>query len=217
MKKYLGLLVSVFLFASHAQAVTTITGFGSSEYNPFSLDDFINGWTGTINPTDVSIANQPTSGGGGIYAVLPNAVNVGSISFTGATPAYLNLTGSLDQPTSTLNFTIQIFDSNGGTPDILDAEFTWDSFASGTTTVSAPLVFDDSSNSTTTFGPNITAYALATSGLSLAADDVYFTFDDLTVSQLAVPEPSTVAMLLLGLGLVGFGLKRRAARTDRVS
>lgn len=51
-------------------------------------------------------------------------------------------------------------------------------------------------------------YSLSFHGMTLEGDQTAF-IDDVRLSSAAIPEPSTWAMLLLGLGAVGFVMRRR--------
>jgi len=65
-----------------------------------------------------------------------------------------------------------------------------------------------------TFAPNTSAYAGTTSGTNYATSGTW-RFDNVTftgTAVTAVPEPQTYAMLLAGLGAIGFVARRRAAK-----
>lgn len=59
-----------------------------------------------------------------------------------------------------------------------------------------------------TFAPGVSAYAAARPSLPYA-DFANWRFDMVTVHAAPVPEPETYAMMLAGLGLIGFAVTRR--------
>lgn len=59
-----------------------------------------------------------------------------------------------------------------------------------------------------TFAPGTGAYAASNTGSSYATNGTW-RFDMVTVSAAPVPEPETYALMLVGLGLVGFAVRRR--------
>jgi hypothetical protein len=117
------------------------------------------------------------------------------INITGST-ANLQLTGSLTGTAPAFNqFQIKLFDSSF---DSLSYNFDWSSFVSGPQTVTASL--DVSSG---VFGGTVSSWQLYLFG-NLSDTPVSFTFDSL--SAVAVPKPSTYALLGLGLSFLGFCL-----------
>lgn len=70
---------------------------------------------------------------------------------------------------------------------------------------------------------SLTNYSLGLNNVSsvtitgLDTSDGYWTADNIVYSAAAVPEPSTWAMMLVGFGMVGFGLRSRRKQSVRVA
>lgn len=201
MKKYtLSLLLSLLAFASQAQAQILITGFGSNDTNPFNTStDFLAPWTGTQTTSSISVSGVSNQSGG-IYSVLGTPINI-----SGST-ATLQLTGALSgtAPVSD-QFQITLYDSSFNS---LSYNFDWSTFAGGTQTVTVPFVPADNVG---VFSGTVASYGLSLFGAP--GDTVSFTFANLQTAP-AAPEPSTFALLGLGLGFIGFCLHRRQKTTS---
>jgi PEP-CTERM motif len=190
--KFLCQLAPVVLLSGNLFAGPIITGFGTSETNPFNIAaDFTVPWTGTQTATTVSIVNVSNEMGG-IFATLDTPIDI-----SGSTVA-LELTGFSTMPPTPLvdQFRITLYDSASNS---LSYDFSWSSFSGVTPqTVSASLIA-----SSGTFNGTVISWETTLFG---AGDTVSFTFDTLQAS--AVPEPGTTSCLLAG-GLVGFILLKR--------
>jgi hypothetical protein len=200
MKKYIiGLLLIMLGGSTQAQAQVLITGFGTSGLNNTTLD-YNSPWTGAQNGTSLSVSGVSNQSGG-LSDVFGTPINI-----AGST-AYLQLTGGLTGAAPTTNqFQITLFDSSF---DSLAYKFNWSSFGSGPQTVTASL---DSALDSGTFNGTVSSWDLSLFGSN--GDTVSYTFDSLSAN--AVPEPSTYALLGLGLGVLGFGLYHRRQKHSSV-
>jgi hypothetical protein len=198
-KNFIALSLLSLLWTATASA-QIITGFGSTQLNPFNLATDLVGtngnWvnTGSQSSTTVTITNAPNAftGSNGIFSTLTTPENI--IGNTG----HLTLVGTLNSAVPTTNsFLIALFDSSFNE---LDYNFNWSSFSGGNTVT---VILGGSSG---VFNGTVSSWSLSPQGGALDSSTVGFTFDQLEAG--VVPEPSTYAMMVLGLGLLGFGLYR---------
>lgn len=195
MKKYIiGLLLIMLGGSTQAQAQVLITGFGTSGLNNTTLD-YNSPWTGAQNGTSLSVSGVSNQSGG-LSDVFGTPINI-----AGST-AYLQLTGGLTGAAPTTNqFQITLYDASFA--DSLSYNFKWSSFASGPQTVTASL---DSALDVGTFNGSVAGWQLSLFGTP-SDTSVSFAFNSLSAG--VAPEPSTYALLGLGLGFLGFCLYRR--------
>ena len=179
-----GMACCLFLSAN-TYAVETITGFGTSEVNPFNTGtDFFGGWTGSQDTTTVTVTNQPDNVGTSMFQSLSS-----SVSISGNTD--LRLTGTLSSATPSVDsFTISIFD---GSFNEATASFAWSDFSGGGAVSSTLTGLGGLTG-------NVESWGFNTGG---SGSLVSFVFDDLAL----VPEPSS--LMLIALGLFGLVSKRR--------
>jgi hypothetical protein len=178
-----GMAFCLFLPAN-TNAVEVITGFGTSEVNPFNTGTDFFGWTGSQDTTTVTVTNQPDNVGTSMFQSLSS-----SVSISGNTD--IRLTGTLTGATPSVDsFTISLFD--GSFNEAL-ASFAWSDFSGGAAVSSSLTGLGDLTG-------NIESWGLNTGG---SGSLVSFVFDDLAL----VPEPSS--LLLIALGMFGLVSRRR--------
>ncbi|WP_374564213.1 PEP-CTERM sorting domain-containing protein [Nitrosomonas sp.] len=182
-------------FAAPASAAVTIFSDNFDSYSPSALNwipPVASGWTVSSGTVDLI--------GIGFIDILPGNGNYidldGSTANSGIFANSVNLTGGV---TYTLSF--DLAGSQRGSTETANINF-------GTASTSATLGSS----------AGLTAYALsftpAASGIysfsfeNLGGDNVGLLLDNVSVA--AVPEPETYAMLLAGLGMLGFMLRRKA-------
>lgn len=194
MKKYiLALAFSVVGVASTNAQI--ITGFGSSQVNPVPITALQTGWTGTQTSTVLNIVGTDIAGG--IYSTNAASVTLNNLS-------QLTLTGQLTSmaPLPTSPFFVVLYDDSFNT---LTYEFNWSSFSNGSldsVTATSPV---DSA-----FDGQVDSWGLQVDG---TGTPFTFTFDQLAApSEAAVPEPSTYAMLGLGMLALVVWQRRNKAR-----
>jgi hypothetical protein len=209
MKKYLGALLLLNLLWMTPVSAQVITGFGTSKFNPMNLGSDLQGaWTnpgvGSQNSTSVSItgATNDFDGTSGIVVDL-SQFSRSSVNIAGNL-GQLTLTGTLNSATpGTDTFSIKLYDSSFNS---LSYQFNWSSFAGGGANgvaVTANLLAPNPS-----FNGTVAFWTLNLFGISGdSPNTVGFTFDQLQAGP--VPEPSTYALMALGLGVMGFCLYRR--------
>lgn len=176
-------------FAAPASAAVTIFSDNFDSYSPSALN-----WIPPVASGTVDLI------GIGFIDILPGNGNYidldGSTANSGIFANSVNLTGGV---TYTLSF--DLAGSQRGSTETANINF-------GTASTSATLGSS----------AGLTAYALsftpAASGIysfsfeNLGGDNVGLLLDNVSVA--AVPEPETYAMLLAGLGMLGFILRRKA-------
>lgn len=201
MKKYL-LLAFILTVAGASQAkAQVLTGFGSADTNPFLVaSDFLSPWTGTVNTTSLTVTGQ-SNNSGGIFDTLQSPVAVTNI----AGVLNLTLTGQLLSIPGTSNFTVTVYDTT--LAHGLVYNFNWLTF--NTPTGNAFTGVLDLSSSFGTFNGTVGAWELDVGGNP--GDTVSFRFDNLAYTSVAIPEPSTYAMLAGGLVALYFVRRRKMA------
>lgn len=175
MKRLASLFAFLFI-AAHLPAQVLITDFGSNEIS--NTDGSL---TIVLGPTSSTISG---SDAGSAYFFLSTP----SIDLSGYT-GDLSLTGTFNSGTSTASFEIQLFDDND---NFARFQGDWDNFTVGVpSTVTLTYIGSEG------VVGNITIVGFVGSGGGLPT--INFTADTLTT---AVPEPSTYALLALGVGAV---------------
>ena len=183
------------VFAAPASAAVTIFSDNFDSYSPLTLNwtpPVASGWTVTAGTVDLI--------GTGFNDILPGNGNYidldGSTSNSGVFANSVNLTGGV---TYTLSFGLA--GSQRGSTETANINF-------GT---ASTLVTLGSSAGLTAYDLNFTPAASGIYSFSfenLGGDNIGLLLDNVSVS--AVPEPETYAMLLAGLGMLGFMLRRKA-------
>jgi len=185
------------VFAAPASAAVTVFSDNFDSYSPLALNwtpPLASGWT-------VSSGTVDLIGIGGPHDILPGNGNYidldGSTADSGVFANSVNLTGGV---TYTLSF--DLAGSQRGSTETANVNF-------GTATASFTL---NSSDPLTAHSLNFTPSASGIYSFSyenLGGDNIGLLLDNVSVS--AVPEPETYAMLLAGLGMLGFMLRSRKA------
>ena len=212
--------------ASAANATVTVTAVaGSNPYaGPTPTYDFDTPGTtpttippGTTPPgpggiiTIGSFGNlyaQPYGSTGRYYAVGPSTQTPGTVLF-GSLGAIYNLSfiwGSIDQYNS-LTFT-----DAAGNP-LIGSQYTW----TGSQIAAMIPALANGNRSTANTNPLVTFFfdgldPTLIGGMQMTSLQNAFEIDDIAVN--GVPEPGTWAMMLLGLGVVGFAIRRRKSATE---
>lgn len=196
-KKQLAVMAALLLGSSLTHAAPPIF---SEDFNSYPADQFNwsppapSGWTvgsnGTVDIHGVGGAHDLIPGSGGSYVDLD-----GTTSSSGLFSNSVNLVGGT---LYTLSF--DLAGSHRGSAETVNVNF-------GSTTASYLLNSDDPfSTLTLSFTPeNSGSYSF--SYLNVGGDNIGALLDNISVS--AVPETEIYAMLLAGLGLMGFMTRRR--------
>lgn len=184
------------VFAAPASAAVTIFSDNFDSYSPLTLNwtpPVASGWTVSGGTVDLI--------GTGFNDILPGNGNYidldGSTSNSGVFSNSVNLTGGV---TYTLSF--DLAGSQRASTETANINFG----TAGTSVTlggSAPLTGYDLSFTPAASG--IYSFSFE----NLGGDNVGLLLDNVSVS--AVPEPETYAMLLAGLGILGFMLRRKAS------
>jgi len=223
-----------FLLASLAQAATTVSGSASGIWtNPLPATSFsgVNSstfsWGVTLSP---SVPNLLTfsSVAGGFSGFTETPFKIGSLFYQNGT------VNSLPTPPTSVNLALTLDFTSPDLPAFVN-NFTFSLLATSNTSdanASADIVLLPTTFSTTSFTIGNTEYFvkltgfqnvvgdgfLVSSGTELhvreglnARADLYalITSNTLTPPVVAVPEPDSYAMLLVGLGLIGLIARKR--------
>lgn len=147
----------------------------------------LSGWTISGNMSFFTVDNMAHSGS--FAGRFGPAGSVGTLSQTLSTVA---------GQTYTISFWLE---DDGGTPSSFEAAFGGNELVA----LSNPNAFDY-----TLYSYSLTASSASTLlSFSFRQDPAYFHLDDVSVSPTGVPEPSTWAMMILGLGAAGLALRQR--------
>jgi hypothetical protein len=165
----------------------TLTNFGSAA-GPFNFT--LGGGNFTINQSTGSIGFSGTDAGGDFYGSFAGKSILGQSDF-------LVVTGSSSAPTPSA-FQILLFDGTYNSVTYTGGLWTG---ASGLSSGSTILTLDPLTVGSFDFS-NVIEMQLLTGGSGAAVNASLN-----SLSAYAIPEPSR--MMLLGLGLVGFGMRRR--------
>lgn len=177
------------IFPSIASATTIdfeSTGTPNSwNYLDYPIDGYV--FNATMDNIDSSFWGMPTAGHGGSFAALNHFGGIGELS---------RLDGKIFS-LSHLNF-INWFGNTIGTTFVVTG------FKAGNEVGSVTMTGSDQWQSIST---NFSAVDKVTFKLLYQGDPNAFLIDDIVVNS--VPEPESYAMLLAGLGLLGFMVRRR--------
>jgi len=187
--------------------ISDFSNLSTQAFSPFgqswnggtpAADQFVQN-SGNVSITSVNGGNP--DGQGNFNASLPGSE---SVNLTGMLT--LQLTARVDSGNANTALTIVLED--GSFTEIGTATFLASSFNSSFSTVNAPITLAGGGDIT-----NATFWTL--SGDNVVGDTVRMSFDNLD-AILAVPEPSSFAMLGLGLGFLGFCFYRRQSHFGTV-
>ena len=184
-------------FASAQVLISDFSSIGTQAFSPFNAswyngsNQFTQG-SGFTSITSVSGGNP--QGDGSFDAVIAGSTPLNLTGFN-----TLSLTARVDSGNTDISLGINLYDSSF-TP-IGSAIFSTSSFTSSISTVNASIALTG----------NITDATYWTlSGDNIASDNVRMSFDNLSIG--AVPEPSSVALMSVGLAALGFFFYRRSSK-----
>jgi hypothetical protein len=201
MKKYLLAGVAVLSMATSANAAdlisAAVTGPSGTVWNTNSADGYyslflVRPFGNVINPTD-NFTTAPTTVGSNDYTIAGDG-------FPGGTTA-----------NSDLSYTLTLRFADGAT---ILGQYVGSTFTGGTTATAGNTTY-----TMTGFGwdrspaNNVSPFNIGSGG-DRADYTGQFSFDQVNG---AVPEPATWAMMMIGFGMVGFGLRRRSKIKTTVS
>ena len=193
-----GLIFAGNLAGSPAESVVPYTGFGGSRF--FAAEDVDDGGLRPDTRTmsfNVNIANFNTLTFSTLFAASGNAA---------ATPAYDANDGFLIRASidgGAFQNLLQ-FEAEGATNQLLRRDTNFDGIGDGFLPSSAFTAFNNLAITGT--GSNLLLQIILTAN----DGNVEFAFDDVTISGIlvAVPEPSSMAMLILAGSVIGFRRRR---------
>lgn len=196
--KQLAVAATLLLSFSFTHAASPIF---SDDFNSYSADQFnwappaLSSWTVSPNGT-VDI-----HGAGGIFDLIPgNGSYVDLDGTTSSSGLFSNNVNLIEGSTYTLSF--DLAGSHRGSAETVNVNF-------GSTVASYSFNSEDPfSTFTLNFTPESSG-SYSFSYLNVGGDNVGALLDNVSVS--AVPEPEIYAMLLVGLGMMGFMTRRRKA------
>lgn len=201
MKKLLsGAAVALALSAAPAYAASFVATPGQAVYPPSSVYAWDgsrdSGFSTAVPPSVPNVYANPLGNTTKFGYVYPN--QVGTFDLTGLTSLTF-IWGSAD-PSNLL----KLFDINGNLVDswLGSADLLGDTSGSHTAVNANPFI-------TLTFSPQEAGYLEFSTG--------QIAFEVATFNLGAVPEPSTWAMMIMGIGLVGFGMRRRQKVQGKIS
>lgn len=196
MKKIIGILLGCLCLAAIANAQITIDDFSTA---PAGLTTYSSGWTGQVTTSGglLTVGGTADDAGSMLYStIIGGAFNASAQSFD------VSVTARIDSGNTASAFAIVLFDDGGVGTRI--AQFSTLLFSTSLSTQTLTLSAYSTGNPI-----NTTYYGIA--GVGAGSGLVHITFDSITVSPTAVPEPSTYAGIagLLALGFVAW--RRRSA------
>jgi hypothetical protein len=197
MKALKSVALAALLASGAAHASTELLTNGSFEadqqgYGSWNIYSTLTGWTGV--GAGIELRNN-------VVGVAPDGVNFVELDTTANSAMYQNVSTALNQ-SYTLSFQFQ--DRPGVGTSSQGLEISWGGNVVGTVNNSVGGNWQTVSYTLLGTG-NIEALSFRAIGTS---DSLGTSLDAVSLTA-AVPEPETYAMLLAGLGLVGFAARRR--------
>lgn len=196
--KNLLLLTGALLTVSANAATLTLSDFSDFTPTYYGLSGSWSAQTATSAPTTFSIENTGSStprNDGSFTVDLGGSQDWSAYQF-------VNLNGVAGADNATGQFSFFVEDSSGSSTVVT---FNIADFVSGSSSLSLTNLFAGVDAS------QIVNWGFSTENQA-GNKDFAFTFDNLTLSTTAVPEPSTYALWTAGLGLAAAGVLRRQRR-----